>query len=301
MLAAVERAKAAGATVSPAASACRAAASTWRRRSSRAPPPTPRSRARSCSARSRRSTASRDFDEALAVANASPYGLTAAIWTGSVHRGAGVRPKVVARRRPGERADLRLRAARAVRRPEDSGTGWREPGTEALDVYSDWKTVYVTHDPPAVVVPSAVALVPARAGSQRVPGKNVLPLAGHPLIAYSIAGAQEAASSTRSSSRPTPRRSPRSRGATAPRYRALRPAEMARPTSFDIEWVLHVMRTADEEIFAILRPTSPFRTRGDDPARVRAAGRARRPAPTRSARSSRAASTPGRCGRSTAT
>ena len=32
----------------------------------------------------------------------------------------------------------------------DSGTGWREPGTEALDVYSDWKTVYVTHDPASV-------------------------------------------------------------------------------------------------------------------------------------------------------
>ena len=29
----------------------------------------------------------------------------------------------------------------------DSGNGWREAGTEALDVYSDWKTVYVNHDP----------------------------------------------------------------------------------------------------------------------------------------------------------
>jgi aldehyde dehydrogenase (NAD+) len=28
-----------------------------------------------------------------------------------------------------------------------SGNGWREPGTEALDVYSDLKTVYVRHDP----------------------------------------------------------------------------------------------------------------------------------------------------------
>jgi alpha-ketoglutaric semialdehyde dehydrogenase len=28
-----------------------------------------------------------------------------------------------------------------------SGTGWREAGTEALDVYSDIKTVYVNHDP----------------------------------------------------------------------------------------------------------------------------------------------------------
>ncbi len=32
----------------------------------------------------------------------------------------------------------------------DSGTGWREPGTEALDVYSDLKTVHVTHDPARV-------------------------------------------------------------------------------------------------------------------------------------------------------
>src|SRR5262249_9574458 len=38
-------------------------------------------------------------------------------------------------------------------------------------------------------VPTAVALVPARAGSERVPGKNVHPLAGHPLIAYTIAAA----------------------------------------------------------------------------------------------------------------
>src|SRR6266508_4374869 len=39
---------------------------------------------------------------------------------------------------------------------------------------------------------SAIALVPARSGSARVPGKNVRPLAGHPLIAYSIAAAHEA-------------------------------------------------------------------------------------------------------------
>jgi len=28
-----------------------------------------------------------------------------------------------------------------------SGTGWREAGTQALDVYSDLKTVYINHDP----------------------------------------------------------------------------------------------------------------------------------------------------------
>ena len=37
--------------------------------------------------------------------------------------------------------------------------------------------------------PSCVALVPARAGSKRVVGKNVRPLGGHPLLAYTIAAA----------------------------------------------------------------------------------------------------------------
>ena len=39
--------------------------------------------------------------------------------------------------------------------------------------------------------PSAVALIPARQGSKRVPGKNVRPLGGHPVIAYTIAPALE--------------------------------------------------------------------------------------------------------------
>ena len=37
--------------------------------------------------------------------------------------------------------------------------------------------------------PNIVALIPARSGSKRVPDKNIRPLAGHPLIAYSIAAA----------------------------------------------------------------------------------------------------------------
>jgi hypothetical protein len=32
----------------------------------------------------------------------------------------------------------------------ESGTGWREAGTEALDVYSDWKTVYINYTPSRV-------------------------------------------------------------------------------------------------------------------------------------------------------
>jgi alpha-ketoglutaric semialdehyde dehydrogenase len=30
---------------------------------------------------------------------------------------------------------------------KNSGNGFREPGTEALDVYTEWKTVVINHDP----------------------------------------------------------------------------------------------------------------------------------------------------------
>ena len=33
---------------------------------------------------------------------------------------------------------------------KNSGNGFREPGTEALDVYCEWKTVVVNHDPARV-------------------------------------------------------------------------------------------------------------------------------------------------------
>jgi CMP-N,N'-diacetyllegionaminic acid synthase len=108
-------------------------------------------------------------------------------------------------------------------------------------------------------VPSAVALVPARSGSQRVPGKNLMPLAGHPLIAYSIAGAQESGifdAVVVSTDTEEIADIARRYGAEVP---GLRPSDMSTATSFDIEWVLHVMRDRDEEIFAIVRPTSPFR------------------------------------------
>jgi len=90
------------------------------------------------------------FDEAVELANASPYGLTAAIWTASVHRGQ----EFVTRIRSGVAAVNGPTYGSEPHWPfggtGDSGTGWREPGTEALDVYSDLKTVHVTHDPGAV-------------------------------------------------------------------------------------------------------------------------------------------------------
>ena len=87
------------------------------------------------------------FEEALAAANDSPFGLTAAIWTESVHRAqefvARVHSGVASVNGPtyGSEPHMPFGGERA------SGNGWREAGTEALDVYSDWKTVYVNHDP----------------------------------------------------------------------------------------------------------------------------------------------------------
>jgi acyl-CoA reductase-like NAD-dependent aldehyde dehydrogenase len=91
-----------------------------------------------------------DFEEALALANASPYGLTAAIWTGSVHRGQEFVRRIVAGGVQVNGPTYGFEPHVPFGGERDSGTGWREPGTEALDVYSDWKTVYVTHDPEAV-------------------------------------------------------------------------------------------------------------------------------------------------------
>jgi len=92
----------------------------------------------------------RDFEEAIAVANASPYGLTAAIWTSSIHRGQEFVRRIVAGGVQVNGPTYGFEPHVPFGGQRDSGTGWREPGTEALDVYSDWKTVYVTHDPATV-------------------------------------------------------------------------------------------------------------------------------------------------------
>lgn len=106
----------------------------------------------------------------------------------------------------------------------------------------------------------AVALVPARAGSQRVPGKNVRQLAGHPLLAYSIASARESGVFTEvvvSTDAQEIADIAERYGATVP---GLRPAALATSTSPDVDWVRHVMHDRPERAFAILRPTSPFRS-----------------------------------------
>jgi len=109
-----------------------------------------------------------------------------------------------------------------------------------------------------------VALVPARSGSQRVKHKNIRPLAGHPLIAYTIAAARGSgvfADTIVSTDSEHYAKVARHYGAEAPFLRA---REIADATSPDIDWVMHALETLaaagrSYDAFAILRPTSPFR------------------------------------------
>ena len=110
----------------------------------------------------------------------------------------------------------------------------------------------------------AIALIPAKSTSQRIKDKNIVELAGKPLMAYSIAAALES-------------------GVfddvyvvcRDPRYKAIAQSYDAkvfergeyteRPNSRDYEWVFEVLQRLHLEherytMFSILRPTSPFRT-----------------------------------------
>ncbi len=113
--------------------------------------------------------------------------------------------------------------------------------------------------------PRAVALIPARRGSSRLPGKNIKPLKGHPLIAYTIAAALDAGvfdAVIVSTESPEIAEIALRYGAEVP---SLRPAEMASSTSPDIEWVIHTLRELERsdrtfDVWALLRPTSPLRS-----------------------------------------
>jgi len=106
-----------------------------------------------------------------------------------------------------------------------------------------------------------VALIPARAGSQRIPRKNVRRLAGQPLIRYAIHAAQqsflfsaiwvvtddaETEQIALEAGVPVAHRSPETATDDAP----------------DILWLREWMHehNAGAPTFAILRPTAPFRT-----------------------------------------
>jgi len=110
----------------------------------------------------------------------------------------------------------------------------------------------------------AVALIPARGGSRRIPGKNVRRIGGHPLLAYTIAAALDSGvflDVVVSTDDEVTAAIARHYGAEVP---FLRPAELAGDLSPDVEWVSFTLAALAErgrtyDAFALLRPTSPLR------------------------------------------
>ncbi|MBI4665129.1 MAG: aldehyde dehydrogenase [Nitrospinae bacterium] len=87
------------------------------------------------------------FEEAVAMANDSEYGLTACIHTSSVHRALEFARRVQA-------GVVNVNAGTYGSEPhmpfggvKNSGNGLREPGTEALDVYTELKNISVNTIP----------------------------------------------------------------------------------------------------------------------------------------------------------
>ena len=107
------------------------------------------------------------------------------------------------------------------------------------------------------MMPSIVALIPARAGSRRIKHKNVRELGGKPLLQWTINGAKESGlfgDILLCTDSQEYGELGKSFGATFCR----------RPSSADDEadivWVKQALRLVHYDAFAILRPTSPFRT-----------------------------------------
>jgi len=92
----------------------------------------------------------RDFADALRLANDSPYGLTASIHTRSLHRATEFTRKVQAGVAVVNGGTHGSEPHMPFGGLKQSGNGWREPGTEALDVYSDLKDIYTNIDPEIV-------------------------------------------------------------------------------------------------------------------------------------------------------
>lgn len=122
---------------------------------------------------------------------------------------------------------------------------------------------------------SVLALIPARGGSKRIPGKNIAPCAGRPLLAYTIEAALGAMSLDRivlSTDSEDIADVARANGLEVP---SLRPAHLAGDDTLMIDVAQHHLDEAaaageEVEVLVLLQPTSPLRLSGhiDDAVRL---------------------------------
>jgi YrbI family 3-deoxy-D-manno-octulosonate 8-phosphate phosphatase len=113
--------------------------------------------------------------------------------------------------------------------------------------------------------PEVLAIVPARGGSKSIPRKNIRSLAGHPLLAYSVAAGLQAGSVTRvilSTDDEEIADIARRYGAEVP---FMRPAELAADSTLDLLVFQHALHWLESnegyrpDVVVQLRPTSPVR------------------------------------------
>lgn len=110
-----------------------------------------------------------------------------------------------------------------------------------------------------------LAIIPARAGSKGLPGKNIKPLLQHPLLAYSILAAKQ----SKLINRITVNTDSEQIAEIAKHYNAeipfMRPAELAQDLSTDLDVFKHQLEWMKNtegyvpDIVVQLRPTSPVR------------------------------------------
>lgn len=116
--------------------------------------------------------------------------------------------------------------------------------------------------------PRTLALIPARGGSRRLPGKNLATLAGRPLIRWTINAALSARSVDDvvvSTDDPAIAEVAEAAGAEVP---FLRPKDIATDHSSTEEVMRHALQTLAEagrtwDLLVLLQPTSPLRTSAD--------------------------------------
>ncbi len=110
-----------------------------------------------------------------------------------------------------------------------------------------------------------LALITARGGSKGLPRKNILPLGGQPLIAWTIQAAKRSKLIDRlilSSDDSEIIAISKTWGCEAP---FVRPAELASDTAPSLDVIHHALRTIGEpyDYVVLLQPTSPLRTSED--------------------------------------
>lgn len=113
-----------------------------------------------------------------------------------------------------------------------------------------------------------IALITARGGSKGVPGKNIAPVAGKPLIAWTIEAARAAKRLDKiivSTDDAAIAEVAREHGADVP---FLRPAELAGDRATHISVVLHALdwlagQGIEPRYLVLLQPTSPLRSAAD--------------------------------------